>query len=81
MSTVSLESRNKLQKYFLNIMLTSDDMKFTDVDIIRKTNLFSSEELMEIKKQRYNGEVSLPPIAAMTDWKMGDLKSELIFES
>lgn len=75
-STVSLESRNKLKKYFLNIMLTSEDMKFSDVEKIRKTNLFSNEELIEIKKQRNNGEVSLPPIAAMTDWKMGDLKSE-----
>lgn len=77
-TNVSLESRNKLKKYFLNIMLTSDDMKYADVDIIRKTNLFSNEELIEIKKQRNNGEISLPPIAAMTDWKMGDLKSDYI---
>lgn len=76
MSPVSLESRNKLKNYFLNIMLTSEDIKFTDGDIISKTNLFSNEELIEIKKQRNNGELSLPAIATMTDWKMGDLKSE-----
>lgn len=76
---VSLESRNKFKKYFLNIMLSSDDMKFVDVETIRKTNLFSNEELTEIQKQRNNGEISLAPIAAMTDWKMGDLKSEKIF--
>lgn len=54
-------------------------MKFVDVETIRKTNLFLNEELTEIQKQRNNGEISLAPIAAMTDWKMGDLKSEIIF--
>lgn len=77
-TAVSLESRNKFKKYFLNIMLSSDDMKFADVEAIRKTNLFSNEELTEIKKQRSSGEMGLPPIAVMTDWKMGDLKSKRI---
>lgn len=76
-STVSLEFRNKLKKYFLNIMLSSDDMMFVDVETIRKTNLFLAEELIDIKKQRNSGELSLPPIAAMTEWKMGDLKSKI----
>ncbi len=73
---VSLESRNKFKKYFLNVMLSSDDMKYADVEAIRKSNLFSNEELQEIKLQRNSGEITLPPIAAMTDWKMGDTKSK-----
>lgn len=58
-------------------MLSSDDMKFADVETIRKTNLFTEEELAEIRKQRHSGDISLPPIALMTDWKMGDVKSKL----
>lgn len=77
-SSVSLECRNKFKKYFLNIMLTSDDLKFVDVETIRKTNLYSNEELTEIKRQRSSCEISLPTIATMTDWKMGDLKSKNI---
>lgn len=80
MSPVSLEHRNKFKKYFLNVMLTSDDMKYVDVETIRKTNLFADEELTEIKKQRNCGESSLPPIATMTDWRMGDLKSKIQFD-
>lgn len=59
-------------------MLSSDDMTFVDVETIQKTDLFTNEELDEIKKQRNSYEISLPPIATMTDWKMGDLKSKWI---
>ncbi|XP_037037569.1 integrator complex subunit 8 [Bradysia coprophila] len=68
---VPLESHNKFKNYFLNMMLSSD----ADVDTIRKTNLFSNEELQDIKKQRSGGDMVLPPVAAMTDWKIGDLKN------
>ncbi|KAJ6650141.1 Integrator complex subunit 8, partial [Pseudolycoriella hygida] len=74
-SSVSLENRRKLKKYFLDVMLSSNDTKFVDVAIIKKTNLFADEELIEIERQRNCGEMSLPQIAVMSDWKMGEIKN------
>lgn len=70
-SPVPLEYRNKFRNYFLNIMISSD----ADIETIRKANLFSNEELQDIKKQRNGAEMALPPVAATTDWRIGDLKS------
>ena len=74
---ISLESQNKIKNFFLKLLLTADDLNAM-IEAIRKMNIFSDVELTEIKNQRSSKELTLPAIATMIDWKMGDLKSEFI---
>lgn len=75
MNLLTAEKRNRLKQFFLNLLLTSDDLKHLDTEILRKANLFSSEEILDIKRQRNGNDLPMPYIATLTDWKMCEAKS------
>lgn len=63
----------KLKQFYLNILTITTDIKH-DVEIIRRTNLFTTDELNDLKNQRAMDEIVLQSIATAADWKMIDSK-------
>lgn len=73
----------KIKQYLRNLLLSlKDEPKAEDIQAIQNADIFSGEEIEEIDrlKQLSSGiqikDIVLPPVATMSDWKMGDARSK-----
>lgn len=83
-TTTSAEHAAKVKAFFQDVLLTTqEDLKSDDVSAMEECALFTQNDINEINCMKHLHctstsieNVSLSPLATMTDWKLSDSKSE-----
>lgn len=77
----------KFKAFFEDVLFTTqEDLKSDDVSVLEECGLFTQNDINEINCQKHlhcastsMENVSLSPLATMTDWKLSESKSKAFF--